>query len=207
MPASPLTPVTLLAGASGSGKTTLLERARRDSGLGNVAVIACAAPSSLNWSAPAETSGLASSCLCCYTGGELIGTLRELYYRRAAGTMPFFQRVVIEASGHTDLQRIAAMLAELPLASARYALDGIVTVVDAERGERALDDMAKRQIVQADLLAIAKADRTTGPKIAALEDLLAEWNPHARRIMTQGAEFDPASVFGRSIRPKQVRAT
>ncbi len=204
MPASPLTPVTLLAGASGSGKTTLLERARRKSSLDQVTVIACAAASPL-WRT-AQAPDLVPGCLCCSAGDELIGALREMYYQRAAGTIPFFQRVVIEASGHTDPQRIAGMLAAPPLTSARYALDGIVTVIDAERGEGALDNMARRQVVEADCLVIAKADRVTKGEQEALQRILSELNPRARRINAHDDSFDPTSLFTQSLRPTQVLA-
>ncbi len=208
MPASPLTLVTLLTGLSGSGKTTLLERTQREPGFANLAVVACASATALNWSAAGDVPDLASACLCCSTNDELIGVLREMFYQRAAGTRPFFQRVVIEASGHTDPQRIADMLAALPLASVRYALDGIVTVVDAERGEGALDGniAARQQIAAADCLVISKADRVSNAGYQAVEQLLADLNPRATRFNAQDSAFNPARLFTNSLRPAQAQA-
>ncbi len=212
MPASPLTPVTLLTGTSGSGKTTLLARARRDPGLNEVAVVGCASPVRLNWNASGQAQDLASSCLCCSTQDELIGILREMYYQRAAGMLPFFRRVVIEASGHTDPQRIAGMLAALPLASARYALDGIVTVVDAVQGAVQGADIldkdaaARRQVQEADCLVISKADCATNAGYQEIEHILAELNPHAPRFNAQDTAFNPAALFTNALRPAQVRA-
>ncbi|MBI3716364.1 MAG: hypothetical protein HY255_10255 [Betaproteobacteria bacterium] len=200
--------MTLLTGVSGSGKTTLLERARQEADFADIAVVSCAAPAAMNWAASGEMPDLTSSCLCCSASEELIGVLRDMFYQRAAGTRPFFQRVVIEARGHSDPLRMADMLTALPLASVRYALDGIVTVVDAERGAPFLDGnaAAQRQIVTADCLVVSKVDRVSKTNYQAIEQLLTSLNPRAKRYNAQDDAFHPARLFTNTLRPAQAQA-
>ena len=45
---------------------------------------------------------LQTGCLCCTIRGDLVLTLEDILRRRDAGTVPPFERVVIETSGLAD---------------------------------------------------------------------------------------------------------
>src|SRR5258708_37473555 len=136
MPASPLTPVTVLTGFLGSGKTTLLNRMVADPRFSDTAVVVnewgeVPIDHALVREGGENVIVLPSGCVCCRVAGDLVVALRDLHARRAAGSVPAFARVVGETSGLADPAPLLAPLIELPVGAARYALSGIVTTVGA----------------------------------------------------------------------------
>jgi G3E family GTPase len=181
-----LTPVTVLTGFLGSGKTTLLNRLVRTEALGDCAVVinevgAVPVDHLLVREARDDVVVLPNGCICCSVANELTATLRDLYFRRASGALPAFRRVLIETTGLADPAPILYSLVQLPLVAVRYALSGVVTVVDGEHGMWQLDQHveAVRQVAMADRLVLSKADRTSGSERAALARRLAALNPAA----------------------------
>ena len=61
----------------------------------------------------------------------VVGGHTELAARRAAGTVPPFERVVIETTGLADPAPILHTLMTDPLLAARYRMDGVIVTVDA----------------------------------------------------------------------------
>ncbi|HEX4858808.1 MAG TPA: GTP-binding protein, partial [Usitatibacteraceae bacterium] len=144
MPASPLTSVSILTGFLGAGKTTLLNRLLAHPDLRDTAVLvnefgAVAIDHHLVRQSSEDIAVLKNGCVCCSVAGELVNALRSLYFQRAKGTIPAFERVVIETTGLADPAPILTSLIDLPLTAARYALSGVVCVVDAEHGSAHLD--------------------------------------------------------------------
>src|SRR5688572_30916975 len=97
-------PVSVITGFLGSGKTTLLARLLRHPEMGRTAVVinefgAVGLDHELVEASDESTVQLANGCLCCSARSDLVLTLRDLAARRAAGTVPPFERVVIETSG------------------------------------------------------------------------------------------------------------
>jgi G3E family GTPase len=195
--------VTVLTGFLGSGKTTLLNALLRDPRYADTAVLVnewgeVAIDHALVRSSSENIVTLPGGCICCRVAGELLGTLRELHFRRAAGTVAPFRRVVIETTGLADPAPLLATLIEMPAVAARYSLAGVVCTVDAEHGMATLDahPEAVKQVAMADRIVVTKADRADAARIAALEERLRALNPGAR-MLRKGLEDlpDPALLL------------
>ena len=74
---------------------------------------------------------LNAGCLCCTVQGDLVNALSDLFIKRVKEQVPYFRRVLIETTGLADPAPIIHMLMTAPVISNRYALDGIITTVDA----------------------------------------------------------------------------
>ena len=158
-------PVTLLTGFLGSGKTTLANRLLRRPSFANTAVIVnelgeIGLDHLLVERGDDSVLLLDSGCLCCALQGGLRETLADLFVRRAAGSVPRFERVVIETTGVADPGPIANALVLDALLRAEFRLAAIVTTVDALHATRQLSEEpeAVRQIVLADVLIATKTD-------------------------------------------------
>jgi G3E family GTPase len=82
---------------------------------------------------------LSAGCLCCTVRGDLSRTLEDLLRKRDNGRIVPFKRVIIETTGLADPAPILHALLYHPYLSQRYALEGVVTVVDAVNGAATLD--------------------------------------------------------------------
>ena len=202
-----VTPITVLTGFLGSGKSTLLNRLLREPAMEPCAVIinewgSVPIDHALVRPASGEVAILPGGCLCCQVAGDMVRTLRDLHARRAAHEIPPFSRVVIETTGLADPAPLLRTLIELPLVSARYALAGVVTTVDAEHGMRQLDQHPEsvKQAAMADLLVITKCDRSDPAGIASLSDRLARLAPGANTARTSTTDgLAPAAFFATGL--------
>ena len=137
-------PVSVITGFLGSGKTTLLARLLRDPAMARTAVIinefgAVGLDHELVETSDESFIQLSNGCLCCNVRSDLVLTLGDLAARRAAGTVPPFERVVIETTGLADPAPILhALMTDRGLCDV-YALDGVITTVDAVTGMKTLD--------------------------------------------------------------------
>ncbi len=198
MTASIVTPVTLLTGFLGSGKTTLLNQLLQHADMQDTAVLINEFGSvSIDHLLVVKTSGdivvMANGCVCCSVAGDMVKALRELYFKRANGEVPFFKRVIIETTGLADPAPIMHTLIEMPLVAARYALSGIVTTVDATHGQATLDGHFEsiKQVAVADRIVITKTDLTTKSQVDALRIRLEKLNPGATMVEAVSGEVDP----------------
>lgn len=173
-------PVTVLTGFLGAGKTTLLNHLLRHPDLTDTAVIIneFGAVDLDHWlieGGDEEVITLGQGCICCSLQGDLVGTLRRLFQRAAQGEIPRFRRVLIETTGLADPGPVVQVLLRDPLLAAETRLGGIVTLIDAEHGERTLDEYpeARRQAAMADLIVLTKTDRVSAHAALAAEQALA----------------------------------
>ncbi len=193
-------PVTLLTGFLGSGKTTLLNHLLRRRPLTAV-VMNEFGEIGLDHQLLEETQGplalLAGGCVCCQVQGALAPTLKNLYMSRSAGSVPPYQRILIETTGIADPAPILDTLLNERWIAARHRLDGVVTTVDAMFGAQQLDDHgeALRQVAMADRLLITKSDLAAAEALAGLEARLARLNPAAPMHRVVQGEIDPALVL------------
>jgi G3E family GTPase len=195
-------PVSVITGFLGSGKTTLLARLLRHPEMGRTAVVinefgAVGLDHELVEAGDESTVQLANGCLCCSARSDLVLTLGDLAARRAAGTVPPFDRVVIETSGLADPAPILQSLMTDRALSELYALDRVVTTVDAVIGLATLADheQSLRQAAIADTIILTKTDipEARADTIAAH---LATINPGAVMFDAVRDAPAPAALFG-----------
>ena len=77
---------------------------------------------------------MTTGCLCCTVAGDVRLTLLRLAEDAATGKGPAFRRLVIETTGLADPAPVLHALMTSDLILERYALNGVVTVVDAPTG-------------------------------------------------------------------------
>lgn len=189
-------PLTVLTGFLGAGKTTLLNRLLKHPEMARTAVLVnefgeIGLDHLLVETLDADTVLLNAGCLCCTIRGDLARALQNLAPRVARGEIA---RVILETTGLADPAPILATLLHDPAASRLFALDGIVTVVDAVHAMAQLDvqDEAVRQIVVADRIVVSKADLIDPAPVLAR---LAELNPGAPVILAERGSVAPTAIL------------
>jgi len=198
-------PVAVITGFLGSGKTTLLARLLRDPAMCRTAVIinefgAVGLDHELLRTSDESFVRLSNGCLCCNVRSDLVLTLGDLAVRRAAGTVPQFERAVVETTGLADPAPILhALMTDRDLADA-YALDGVVTTVDAVTGLATLQqhEVSRRQAAVADRIVLTKTDLPDA-QAAATAARLAALNPGAPVLAAVHGAVAPAALFDSGI--------
>ena len=195
------TPVSIITGFLGSGKTTLLNHVLQDPAMAGAAVIINEfgeiSLDHLLIATPNEnTVLLTSGCICCTLRGDLVDTLHNLDRQRRDGELPPFDRVLIETSGLADpVPIMQSVVADEQLAP-RFAMDGVVTLVDAVNGVLQLDQQSQavKQAAVADRLLLTKTDLVSVS--AALRARLTRINPGAQQLTVYNGEVAAAELFG-----------
>ncbi len=179
-------PLVVLTGFLGSGKTTLLKSVLKDPSMAGTAIIVnefgdVGLDDALIEAAEEETVLLPSGCVCCAVRDDLIEALKRLFDQAQSGAIPDLTRIVLETSGLADPAPIAHTLMSDDDLFRLYALDGIITTVDAELIETQLHAHFEpaKQIALADRILITKTDRVDADRIAAVKSLVRTLNPSA----------------------------
>jgi G3E family GTPase len=199
-------PLSIITGFLGAGKTTLLNQMLRDPELADTVVIInefgeIGLDHLLVERAEGDMLVLSSGCLCCSIRGDLIATLEDLLRRRDNGRMPAFGRVLIETTGLADPAPVLHTIMYHPYLMLRFALDGVITLVDAINGAATLDAHveAVKQVAVADRLVLSKSDLADAqPQREALGMLLArlrQLNPAAPILDAVKGEATAASLL------------
>lgn len=193
-------PVTVLTGFLGAGKTTLLNALLGHPALADTAVLInefgeIGLDHLLVETLDGEAVLLNAGCLCCTVRGDLARALEGLWQRILDGRA--IRRVVVETTGLADPAPILATLMADPRQSARFALDGVVTVVDAVAGMATLDaqEEAVRQAAVADRIVLSKTDLATPEAIVALTARLRALNPVAPIIAAVAGQVAPEAIL------------
>jgi G3E family GTPase len=210
---SALIPVTVLTGFLGSGKTSVLNHVLKEPGMAATAVIVnefgeIGLDHLLVESASDDVVLLNSGCLCCTVRSDIAETLLDLFVKRVKDEIPYFRRVVIETTGLADPAPILHTLMSDPLVAARYALDGVVTTVDAANGEATLDRQSEavKQAAVADRLLLTKTDLAAPAEVEKLRARLAALNPAAPILPVARGVVDPAALFGLGLYDPQQKS-
>jgi G3E family GTPase len=199
-------PLTILTGFLGAGKTTLLNRLVQDPDLSDTVVIVNEFGEIGLDHLLVETVAdgmilLSAGCLCCTVRGDLVSTLEDLLRKRDNGRIAPFRRVIIETTGLADPAPILHAVLYHPYLSVRYALQSVVTVVDAVNGAQTLDAHPEsvRQVAVADRLVLTKSDIATAAQAADLRDRLARLAPGAPVIAVVEGRASAHEVLGRGL--------
>jgi G3E family GTPase len=200
-------PVSVITGFLGSGKTTLLGKLLRHPGMNRVAVIINefgeqSIDHDLVQTSSEQMVVLDNGCLCCRVRGDLQETLVDLWMKRRNGETIDFNRVVIETTGLADpAPVIHTMITDTSVCNT-YALDAVITLVDAVNGNEQLDTLEEpvKQAAVADRIVITKTDLAAADEVDVLEARLRELNPHAAIVRCVMGDLDPSFLVDVGVR-------
>ncbi len=194
-------PVTVLTGFLGSGKTTLLNRILTESHGQRIAVIEnefgeIGVDQELVINAEEEIFEMNNGCICCTVRGDLIRILGNLIKRRDK-----FDRIVLETTGLANPGPVAQTFFVDESMRQEFALDGIVTMVDALHFEQQLADSeeTRTQVAFADVIVLNKTDLVGTADLDTLERRLRGINALARIVRAdpgQRASVPMGAVLG-----------
>ncbi len=194
--------VSLLTGFLGSGKTTLLNKLVKHPDMVETAVLInefgeIGLDHQLVERIDENTVLLNAGCLCCTIQGDLVNALSDLFIKRVKEEVPYFRRVLIETTGLADPAPIIHTLMTAPVVSNRFALDGIITTVDAVNAENELNrhEESVKQVAVADRIVITKSDLVDAEDLKKLEDRISTLNPGAPQGKAVMGEIDPVRLF------------
>lgn len=194
--------VNLLFGFLGAGKTTLVRRlltapvddlktAVIVNEFGEVGV-----DGQILSGANVDILELTSGCLCCTLKGSLVLAMEEL--RDLQGV----QRVIVEASGVAQPAEMLESLAEAGEPS-DWEVGPLVTVVDAAKLPKwlpMLGEFYARQIANADIIVLNKADLVATAALDAASRRVRELNARADILLAEQCDVDGGYLLGSSIR-------
>ncbi|KAI5249593.1 cobW-domain-containing protein [Aureobasidium subglaciale] len=199
---TPKIPITVITGFVGSGKTTLilnlLPQLRAQNPSYKLALIKNEI-GDLNvdsqLAAAAEMTGvseLLGACICCTNVGQIGDALKELDETYAPN------RVIIETSGSAEPIKLMVELKRLSLETGRYALDGVVSVIDVENwdGYASTSYTAKLQAQQTDLIVLNKWENLSEMAFERTLDKLGDMDVDTPHIKSDKGSISKDLLFG-----------
>jgi len=199
-------PVNVITGFLGSGKTTLLRRLLASPRLANTAVLInefgeVGLDHLLLERLDEETVVLQSGCVCCTIRSDMVTAVRDLFSRRESGTIPAFDRLVVETTGLADPAPIVFTFMADPVIRHHFRLGNTIATVDAVNGPLHLDQNPEsmKQVLVADRLALTKTDICDAGQTAAMKARLSRLNPSAPLVETAGGAFDPEDLLAADL--------
>jgi len=194
--------VSLLTGFLGSGKTTLLNQLVKHPDMVETAVLInefgeIGLDHQLVERIDDNTVLLNAGCLCCTVQGDLVKALSELFLKRVKDDVPYFRRVLIETTGLADPAPIIHTLMTAPVISNRYALDGIITTVDAVNAENEFNKHKEsvKQVAVADRIVITKSDLVQPDALKSVTERLNQLIPGSPKELVVMGQIGPDKLF------------
>jgi G3E family GTPase len=195
-------PITALTGFLGAGKSTIVRRLLQSPAGRGTAVIVnefgeIGIDDGLLRAGSERTMLVGNGCVCCAAQSDLHRTLRDLFSERERGSIPDFQRVVIETSGLADPTPLLQTLPTDRALGRIYNLNAIVTVVDAAAGlatSRSAPEWAK-QVALADRCLVTKTDLVSQDEVKAVMAEISSLSPFAPVMVAQPGEEEIAFLL------------
>lgn len=202
-------PVTVIGGYLGAGKTTLVNHLLRHPEGRRLAVLVnefgdLPIDADLIERRDEDMIAIAGGCVCCSYGSDLIEALE-----RMLTLDPRPDHLLIEASGVALPGGIASSLTLLM----GYRLEAVLVLADAEMiraraADRYLADTIARQLADADLVLLNKADLVPPGDLADTLTWLEGTSPRARIVTTTNAAVSTGIALGlAAVRPPQREHT
>lgn len=202
--------VTVLTGFLGAGKTTLLNALLKHPDMARSAVIVnefgeAGLDHLLVETASEEIVELSNGCICCSVRGELVDRLADIVDRLQTGRLPPIERVLIETTGMADPSPVLTSIMGHPVLAQAYALDGVVTLVDAHTGLHGIEGRleAERQVAVADRIVLTKTDLSE--PAPGLLSWIEGLNPRARLLDAAKGEAVPATLMEAGVVNSRTR--
>lgn len=197
-------PISLITGFLGSGKTTLINRLLAAPEMAHSIVLVnefgqISIDTDLISRRGEATIELSNGCVCCTLNEDLGTTLHGFLERRARGDLPNFRRVLIETTGLANAGPIVRVILEDPQVLPHYALDRVISTVDAVLGMKNLDLHAEsvEQVAVADCLILTKLDLIPDPaSLMPLRERLLKLNPAAPIIDSRHGDVNVQDLIG-----------
>lgn len=191
-------PTTVVTGFLGAGKTTLVNHLLRHADAGAIGIIVnefgeVGIDGGLIVANEEAVVEINNGCVCCTVRGDLVASAEALLNR--PGWTP--ERLIVETSGLADPAPVLQTFLADPTIRERFALESVVTVVDAHHfAEQVEDDIAREQVVFADRIVINKADLVDAGTLAALDRHVHALNPAAAVERARHAEAPAERLLG-----------
>jgi len=198
-------PVTILTGFLGSGKTTLLNHilgsdshgmrfAIIENEFGEVGVD----EKVIRETADEQIIEVMNGCICCTVRGDLAVALKRLREKTSD-----FDGVIIETTGLADPAPVAQTFFVDDEVAASYALDGIITVVDAkhilerirEEKPEGVENESVEQLAFADRVLLNKCDLVDEKALEEVQKAIRGINANTEIIRTQYGQVDPKRLI------------
>ena len=133
-------PLYLLAGFLGSGKTTLLHKILTDKSLQNTAVLInefgdIGLDHHIIKQVHDQVTLLSNGCVCCNIREDLKRGISDLLTQQVKGTIPPFERIILETSGVAEPAPILYTLENDYVLKANITVASIIMTIDCTTGQ------------------------------------------------------------------------
>lgn len=191
-------PVTVVSGFLGAGKTSLMNHVLQGDHGRRIGVLvndfgAVNIDAALLQGGASDVVSLENGCICCNLSDGLVVAAARLL---RLATPP--EHILVETSGISDPIEVARAFLDPELQP--YApLDGIVTVVDAEIAptlEGPMAEMARRQVVAADIVVLNKVDLVDEEGLQRAHAWIREHGPRVRVVEARQGQVALELILG-----------